>query len=100
MRVKENLFLQKGKEIFEAGIDKIETEEATMKERIMLSVSEAAQKTGLGANTIRRLCREGGLPHLKVGVKILLNQEVLFAFLKGKSEEWKENQAGGIRPIN
>ena len=51
----------------------------------MLTIKEAAQTVkGLTEYRIRRLCKEGTLPHIKAGKKYLINQDVLLKFTKGE----------------
>lgn len=49
----------------------------------MLTIKEAAQTVkGLTEYRIRRMCKEGILPHIKAGKKYLINQDVLLKFVK------------------
>ncbi len=51
----------------------------------MLTIKEAAQAVkGLTEYRIRRMCKEGTLPHIKAGKKYLINQDVLLKLVKGE----------------
>jgi len=51
----------------------------------MLTIKEAAQAVkGLTEYRIRRMCKEGTLPHIKAGKKHLINQDVLLKLVKGE----------------
>lgn len=51
----------------------------------MLTIKEAAQAVkGLTEYRIRRMCKEGTLPHIKAGKKYLINLDVLLKLVKGE----------------
>ena len=41
----------------------------------MLTVKDVAEITGLHANSIRRLCRDGKIPNMKFGQKVMIPKE-------------------------
>ncbi len=45
--------------------------------KIALSIEEAADYTGIGRNTLRKLVEWGKLPVLKVGRKVLIKSDIL-----------------------
>jgi len=49
----------------------------------MYTVKELASKHNMSPGAIRRLCAEGKLPHIKIGVKVLINDAVFEEFIKG-----------------
>lgn len=50
--------------------------------RIAYSIDEAAEFTGIGRNTLRKLIEWKKLPVLKVGRKLLIRGDTLEAFLR------------------
>lgn len=46
-------------------------------ERIVLTVSEAAQVLGIGRSQAYRACRQGDLPTIRIGRRILVSREAL-----------------------
>lgn len=50
--------------------------------RIAYSIDEAAEFTGIGRNTLRKLIEWKKLPVLKVGRKLLIRGDMLEAFLR------------------
>ena len=50
----------------------------------MLSLSEAAQMTGLSYEFLRQRCLDGTLVHIRSGRKFLVNSEKLAAYLNGE----------------
>ena len=50
--------------------------------RIAYSIEEAAEFTGIGRNTLRKLIEWKKLPVLKVGRKLLIRGDTLEAFLR------------------
>ncbi len=47
----------------------------------MLTVREAAKKTGISERYLRQLCREDKIVYVQCGVKSLINLEKLIEFL-------------------
>lgn len=47
----------------------------------MVTVNEAAKKTGLSPKLLRKLCAEGEVPHVRSGAKILINLPRLIDYL-------------------
>ena len=57
----------------------------TTSKPVMLTINEAAELVkGLSAFRIRKLCISGELPHFRAGKKYLINQEILFRFLRNE----------------
>lgn len=52
----------------------------------MVTIKEAAEKTGLSYYYIRKLCQEKKVVHIMAGRKVLINQEKLINFLNGEQE--------------
>lgn len=50
--------------------------------KIALSIEEAADYTGIGRNTLRKLVEWGKLPVLKVGRKVLIKSDILENFME------------------
>ena len=50
--------------------------------KIALSIEEAADYTGIGRNTLRKLVEWGKLPVLKVGRKVLIKSDILEKFME------------------
>ncbi len=50
------------------------------KMKIALSIEEAADYTGIGRNTLRKLVEWDKLPVLKVGRKVLIKKDILELF--------------------
>ena len=53
---------------------------------LLLSVREAAIVLGIGRNLVYQLVREGRLPHVKLGRRVLIPRHAL--------EEWLDREAG------
>ncbi|WP_073081283.1 helix-turn-helix domain-containing protein [Sporobacter termitidis] len=68
---------------------------------IMLTVAEAATQSHMSPGAIRRLCAEGKLRHVKVGVKVLINERIFNEFLEGTIESAPETTGPvcGIRRL-
>ena len=69
-------------------------------EKIMLTLQESADFSGLSYNAVRNLCISGQLPHVTVGKsKRYINQAVLKEFLLGTTEPAPSNNVvyGAIR---
>lgn len=49
--------------------------------KIALSIEEAADYTGIGRNTLRKLVEWNKLPVLKVGRKVLIKKDILEMFM-------------------
>ena len=52
----------------------------------MVTIKEAAEKTGLANFNIRQLCLINKIIHVRAGRKYLINFEKLIEFLNGNSE--------------
>ena len=52
----------------------------------MVTIKEAAEKTGLSYYYIRKLCLEKKVVHIMAGRKVLINEEKLINFLNGEME--------------
>ena len=50
--------------------------------KIGLTIEEAAESTGIGRNTMRKLIDWGKLPVLKVGRKTIIRKDVLERFME------------------
>ena len=50
--------------------------------KIALSIEEAADYTGIGRNTLRKLAEWTKLPVLKVGRKVLIKTDILEKFME------------------
>lgn len=50
--------------------------------KLMLTINEASEYTGIGRNTIRNLVTWNLLPVTRVGKKILIQKNVLNTFIK------------------
>ena len=55
--------------------------------KIALSIEEAADYTGIGRNTLRKLVEWKKLPVLKVGRKVLIKTDMLELFIEEVSPE-------------
>ena len=53
-----------------------------MERKIALSIEEAADYTGIGRNTLRKLVEWKKLPVLKVGRKVLIKTDILEKFIE------------------
>lgn len=53
-----------------------------MERKIALSIEEAADYTGIGRNTLRKLVEWKKLPVLKVGRKVLIKTDILEKFME------------------
>lgn len=53
-----------------------------MRDKITMSVEEAAAYTGIGRNTLRELIRNCRIPVLRIGRKILIRADTLDKFLQ------------------
>lgn len=51
---------------------------------VMLTIGQAADKTGLSYDFLRKLCLQGKISFVRVGSKYLINQEKLVSFLNGE----------------
>ena len=54
---------------------------------IMITVAEAANITHCTPYSIRKMVKEGHVRYVLVGVKVLINQDSLFAYLNNENEE-------------
>jgi excisionase family DNA binding protein len=53
--------------------------------RQALSPVEAARAMGLGERTVRDLCRDGQLRHVRVGARIVIPTKAIDEFLESRS---------------
>ena len=53
--------------------------------KIALSIEEAADYTGIGRNTLRKLVEWKKLPVLKVGRKVLIKTDILEKFMEAEA---------------
>ena len=53
----------------------------------MITLKEAAAKSGLSYNCLRNLCLSGELVHIRAGNKILVNEEKLIDYLNGEKRD-------------
>ncbi len=51
----------------------------------MITLREAAEKTGLSYDCLRKWCLENKIVYIMAGRKFLVNQEKLVEFLNGES---------------
>ena len=84
---------------------------ATRKIPVVLTVKDAVHKikedcpgTAITENYLRQLIKDGVLPELKAGNKVLINLDVLIEYLTDPTAEKFRPQAkvigfGGIRPV-
>ena len=84
---------------------------ATRKIPVVLTVKDAVHKikedcpgTAITENYLRQLIKDGVLPELKAGNKVLINLDVLIEYLTDPTAEKFQPKAkvysfGGIRPI-
>jgi excisionase family DNA binding protein len=70
-------------------------------QRIMQTVQECADYSGMSPGGIRRLISEGRLPCVRIGVKCLVNRDVFIQFLQGTTSEpaVEEPKTGTIRRV-
>ena len=52
----------------------------------MVTIKEAAEKTGLSYYYIRKLCLEKKVVHITAGRKVPINEEKFINFLNGEQE--------------
>ena len=53
-----------------------------LRDKVAMSVEDAAAYTGIGRNTLRELIRSQKLPVLRIGRKILIRTDTLDNFLR------------------
>lgn len=53
----------------------------------MITLQQAAAETGMSYYSLRKMCLEGQLVHVRAGNKFLVNAEKLAAYLNGESDE-------------
>ena len=63
--------------------------------KIALSIEEAADYTGIGRNTLRKLVEWKKLPVLKVGRKVLIKTDILEMFMAVPSAAWERSRLPG-----
>ena len=62
--------------------------------KIALSIEEAADYTGIGRNTLRKLVEWKKLPVLKVGRKVLIKTDMLEKFMTHRTKRmWKDKNS-------
>lgn len=62
--------------------------------KIALSIEEAADYTGIGRNTLRKLVEWNKLPVLKVGRKVLIKKDTLEMFMNANEGEGRDLRIG------
>ena len=62
--------------------------------KIALSIEEAADYTGVGRNTLRKLVEWNKLPVLKVGRKVLIKKDTLEMFMNANEGEGRDLRIG------
>ena len=55
-------------------------------ERLSYSVSEAAQAVGVSARTLNGFIKDGSLPHVRIGKRILIEIEALKRFIESRQQ--------------
>ena len=55
-----------------------------LQKKVMWTVQECADYSGMSPGAIRRLVQEGRLPSVNVGVKRLINRDVFLRLLEGE----------------
>lgn len=61
-----------------------------MNSKIFLSINEAATVTGLSRDFLRAGCKAGSIPHVRSGVKYLINLPLLLERLSEREVETDE----------
>ena len=67
--------------------------------KIALSIEDAADYTGIGRNTLRKLVEWEKLPVLKVGRKVLIKTDMLEKFIEGRDLRDKSNVKAVTRKV-
>lgn len=70
--------------------------------KIALSIEDAANYTGIGRNTLRKLVEWEKLPVLKVGRKVLIKTDMLEKFMEvneGRDLRYKSNVKAVTRKV-
>jgi len=62
----------------------------------VLSVKEAAEYLGVSAWTVYEYCRQGVIPHRRIGRRVLINREVLASWFR--EEELAKKRDPGWTP--
>ena len=65
--------------------------------KIALSIEEAADYTGIGRNTLRKLVEWDKLPVLKVGRKVLIKKDILEMFMTVNEGRDLRDKGNGIK---
>lgn len=79
------------------GPQKDRGEEVAMAEReapTLVGIGTASAALGLGESTLRRWIREGRLPIVRLGRRVLIRREVLDALVARGEQSGRERQAG------
>jgi excisionase family DNA binding protein len=58
-----------------------------MTERILLTIKEVCQVTGLGRSTVYLLMGSGELPRVRIGSSVRIHRAALEAWIERKAEE-------------
>lgn len=53
---------------------------------LMLSLKDTSVRSGIPYDTLRRMCLDGKIVHIRVGKKIYINWDLLRAYLYGGAE--------------
>ncbi len=67
---------------------------------IMLSVTDAASRSGLAVYRVRVLCAEGAVQSIRCGRRILVNMDSLAAYLNGGATAPAAAEAEDVRRVN
>lgn len=63
---------------------------------LVLSIREAAAELGLCSKSVETLCREGKLPHVRLGRRIVIPRETLSRWLLREAEKSTAPTAGRL----
>jgi len=66
--------------------------------KIAFSIEEAADYTGIGRNTLRKLVEWNKLPVLKVGRKVLIKKDILELFMT-VNEGWDLRDRNNVKAV-
>jgi len=66
--------------------------------KIAFSIEEAADYTGIGRNTLRKLVELNKLPVLKVGRKVLIKKDILELFMT-VNEGWDLRDRNNVKAV-
>ena len=72
----------------------------TVIQSVVLSIPHAGAYLGVSPDTMRRLIRDGKIPHARIGNSIRIRRADLDAYLEGQiSRQWQpvDNRGGGFK---